>query len=101
MARLDIRKLKSAKTHVTLIVELQSNYMRDIPTILVAPLVSTKRRKPYDVINPVIEIDGEQMAIRLEEMVGIPATSVGDKVGSASDAEDSIGIAINRLLFYV
>jgi toxin CcdB len=101
MARLDIRKLKGSKARVSLVVELQSDYMRDIPTILVAPVVSTKRRPPYEVINPVIEVAGELMAIRLEEMAGVPVALLGDVAGSASHAENSIAVAINRLLFYV
>ena len=101
MARLDVRKLRGAKARANLVVELQSDYMREIPTVIVAPLMSTKRRKPYALINPVVQIAGEQMAIRLEEMVGIPVAMLGDIAGTAAAAENEIAIGLNRLLFYV
>jgi hypothetical protein len=100
MARFDVRRLRT-KTRISLVVELQSDYMREIPTVLVAPLVSTKQLKPYDLINPVVEIGGEKMALRLEQIAGIPAALLGDVVASVSEAEDAISVAINRLLFYV
>jgi len=101
MARLDVRKLKTTRGPTRLVVELQSNYMRDIPTVIVAPLISAKRRQPYKIINPVIASAGEQMTIRLEEMVGVPTALLGELVGSASSAEYEISVALNRLLFYL
>jgi hypothetical protein len=75
--------------------------MRDIPTVLVAPLVGIEQRKPYDLINPLVEIGGQQMAIRLEELAGIPAALLGDRVASVADADDRISTALHRLMFYV
>lgn len=101
MARLDIRKLRGSKGPTRLVVELQSDYMREIPTVIVAPLVGTKRRPPYAGINPVIEVAGEQMSIRLEEMVGVPTALLGDVAGSVAGAEHDVSVALNRLLFYL
>jgi hypothetical protein len=63
--------------------------------------VSAKQLKPYDLINPIVEIDGEKMALRLEQMAGVPAALLGDVVASVSEAEEAISVAFNRLLFYV
>lgn len=101
MARFDVRKLRGPRNRVSLVAEIQSDYMRDIPTVLVAPLVSLKQRKPYDLINPLIEIGGQQMAIRLEELAGVPAALLGERVASVAEAEDRISTALHRLMFYV
>jgi toxin CcdB len=100
MARLDVRRLKS-KGRVTLVVEIQSDYMRGLPTVVVAPLIKTRELKPYDLINPVIEVAGQSMAIRLEQMAGVPAANLGDTVASAQHAETEVSVALQRLLFYV
>jgi hypothetical protein len=100
MARFDIRRLR-VKARARFVVEIQSDYMRDIPTVLVAPVVSVKDLSPYALINPIVDVDGQKMALRLEQLAGVPAAALGQVVGSAADAEDSINVAINRLIFYV
>ena len=100
MARFDVRQLKT-RNRANLVIEIQSDYMREIPTVLVAPVVPVKELKPYDLINPIIEIRGEKMALRLEQMAGVPAAGLGTLVASAVDAEDKIAVALNKLLFYV
>lgn len=100
MARLDVRRLK-AKGRVTLVVEIQSDYMRELPTVVVAPLIKIKELKAYDLINPVIEIRGQAMAIRLEQMAGVPVGNLGDTVASARHAETAVSAALQRLLYYV
>ena len=62
MARFDVRRMRGPKTRASLVVEMQSDYMRGIPTVLVAPLVSVKQLAPYNVINPIVEIGGEVKA---------------------------------------
>lgn len=101
MARFDVRKLRGPRTSISLVVEIQSDYMRDIPTVIVAPLISVSQLKPYDLINPVVEVGGKQMAIRLEQLAGVPAASLGDRVAPLTIAEDRISTALHRLMFYV
>ena len=101
MARFDVRRMRGPKTRASLVVEMQSDYMRGIPTVLVAPLVSVKQLAPYNVINPIVEIGGEKLALRLEQMAGVSAAMLGERVASVLDAEDRISAALNRLLLYV
>jgi hypothetical protein len=75
--------------------------MRDLPTMLVAPIIAVNELKPYSLINPVIELDGKQMAVRLEQMAGIPVASLGDTVMSLAGLEDQLAVALHRLIFYV
>ena len=101
MARLDVRRLRGPKTRVNLVLELQSDYMRDLPTVLVAPLISVKHLRPYEGINPILKIGDAEYAVRLEQMAGVPAATLGERVSSAVHAEAGISTALNRLLFYV
>lgn len=75
--------------------------MRDIPTVRAAPLVSIKQLKAYDLINPIVEIGEQQMAVRLEQLAGNPTALLGDRVSSIAAAQDRISIALHRLMLYV
>lgn len=99
MARLDVRRLKS-KGPISLVLEIQSDLMRDLPTVLVAPLIETKALKPFSLINPLVEVGGRQMAVRLEQMVGAPAARLGEPVVSLRGIEHEVSVALGRLLFY-
>ena len=94
MARLDVRRLRT-KGRVNFVVEIQSDCMREIPTVLVAPLVKVTQLAPYGLINPIVEIDGEKLAIRLEQMAGIQADNLGSLVASIANREDEISVALN------
>jgi toxin CcdB len=100
MARLDVRRLRS-KGRISLVVEIQSDYMRDLPTMLVAPVIAVSELKPYGLINPIVQINGKQMAVRLEQMAGVPVASLGDIVASLAGVEDELSVALHRLVFYV
>jgi hypothetical protein len=101
MARLDVRRMRGPRTRVNLVVEIQSDYMRDIPTVLVAPLVATKQLKPYGDINPIVRIGEDEFAVRLEQMAGVSSAMLGDRIASLVEDEDRISAALNKLLYYV
>lgn len=98
MARLDIRKLKS-KGRVQLVVEIQSDMVDDLPTAIVAPLIEPGELAPYKDINPIFKIRNKTMALRVEQLVGIPRKLLGDKVGSLIEEEYQVSRALDRLLF--
>lgn len=100
MARLDIRRVQR-HGRIRLVVELQSNYARDLPTVVVAPLIPIDDARALPYVNPIVEHRGQQFAVRLEQMLGIPVGELGQTMGSLSDREYEIATAINRLLFYV
>lgn len=100
MARLDVRRLK-ARARVRFVLELQSDYMRDLPTVVVAPLIPVDELNPYPGINPVVDVDGRSFAIRLEQIAGVQETNLGGLVSNLSEREFEIATAMNRLLFYV
>ncbi len=101
MARLDVRRMRGPKGRVSLVVEIQSNFMRDIPTVLVAPMLTPQQLAPYADINPIVRIGEDDYAIRLEQMAGVSSASLGEKVATLSEAEYRISEAISKLLHYL
>ena len=101
MARLDVRRMRGSKTRISLVVEIQSDYMRDIPTVLVAPLVPPRQLAPYGAINPIVRVGEDDYAIRLEQMAGVSAANLGERVTSLAGIEDEISVALHKLMFYV
>ncbi len=97
MARLDVRRLKGVKG-VALIVEMQSELLADIRTVVVVPLVPPKQLPAMDEINPVFDIHGQEFALRAEQIVSVPRSRLGETVGSLAREEYRVLRALDRLL---
>jgi toxin CcdB len=97
MARLDVRRLTQVRG-VALVVEMQAELLADIKTAIVAPLVPVRQLPPIAEVNPVITFDGQKMALRLEQLISIPRSRLGNKVGSMLGEEYQIMRALDRLL---
>lgn len=98
MARLDVRRVKGV-AGVALVLELQAELQTDIHTAVVAPLISPLVLPPIPEVNPLVEADGEKLAVRLEQMLSFPKSRLGAKVGNLLDQEYRITRAVERLLF--
>jgi toxin CcdB len=97
MARLDVRRLTQVRG-VALVVEMQAELLIDIKTSIVAPLVPVRQLPPMVEVNPVMEFDGHDMALRLEQLISIPRGRLGKTVGSLEAHEYQIMRALDRLL---
>ena len=97
MARLDVRRLTQVRG-VSLVVEMQAEILADIKTVVVAPLVPVRQLPPIEEVNPVLEFDGRQMAVRLEQLISIPRARLGAKAGDLVAHEYQIMRALDRLL---
>lgn len=82
-----------------LVLELQADDATELPTVLVAPLVYPDELAPIPGFTPLIEVDGEKLALRVDHMAGIPRERLGAKVGNLLDQEYRITRAVERLLF--
>lgn len=98
MARLDVRRVKGF-AGVALVLELQAELQAEIHTAVVAPLISPMRLPPILEVNPLVDINGETLAVRLEQMISFPKSRLGAKAGNLLDQEYRIGRAVERLLF--
>lgn len=97
MARLDVRRLKQVRG-LSLALEMQAELLTDIDTVIIAPLMPVRRLPPIEEINPVFEIGGEKLALRLEQLISIPRSRLGDTVTNLVEHEYRIMRALDRLL---
>jgi toxin CcdB len=97
MARLDIRKLKQAKS-VSFVVEMQSELLADIDTVVVAPIVPVRALPPIAEVNPIVTLGDKEHAVRLEQLISVPRRLLGEKVGSLLAEEYRLMRALDRLL---
>ena len=97
MARLDVRRIKGVRG-ISLVVEMQSDLLEDIQTVIVAPLTPTDRLPPIREVNPPLYFEGQEMALRLEQLISIPRSRLGSVVGNILGDECQIVRALDRLL---
>ena len=97
MARLDVRKLSQARG-VSLVLEMQAELLDDITTVVVIPLVPLKSLPPIAEVNPVVSVKGQELAVRVEQIVSIPRTRLGAVVDNLTREDYRIMRAVDRLL---
>ncbi len=93
MQQFDIRRLKDAGP--ALIVVLQHDVLANAATVVVAPLLSTKKYKVSPRLHPVIEVEGEFYMIGTELLFAIERKRIGDKVDTAIGSIDDIKNALD------
>lgn len=97
MARLEVRRLKQVRS-ITLALELQSELLDDIDTIVVAPLVPVRTLLPIREVNPIVKVREQEFAVRLEQLISMPKGRLGEVVGNLLADEYRIMRALDRLL---
>ncbi len=82
------------------LIDLQSDFMDDLETRLVAPLVPSGRREtPLPRLHPVVEIEGKRHHIVMQEMAAVPRQTLsGRPVANLSDRSYEITAAIDFLV---
>lgn len=77
---------------------LQSDLLRDLATVVVAPLIEEGRfGKPATVLNPVFEIEGNRVVLSVTELAGISRRDLGGYVTSLGQARQELIAAIDLL----
>lgn len=65
------------------LVALQHDLLRDLETIVVAPLVRQgEGTRPMSGLNPVVEFSGERLVVSVQELAGVSRRQLGNSVGS-------------------
>jgi len=104
MAQYDIHALGAPRNAprrfpATYVVDLQASLYAHLPTRLVAPLVpASVHGKPFERINPIIELDGRSYVLVIQQSVGLTTRDLGPVVGSAAGQADAIKDALDLLL---
>ena len=80
------------------LVALQSDLMvRNLDTVVVAPLEPLASGTFVDRLNPNVEVDGRSFALVAQELVAVRKNVLGSPRGSIADARDSIIAALDLL----
>lgn len=100
MRQFDILPNPSRETaaRVPYLVVLQNDLLRELSTTVVAPLIQKAEfGRPASVLNPVFEVQGEQVVLSVAELAGISRHQLGEPVGSVAGRRDEILAAIDLL----
>ncbi len=95
MARFDVYRASSG----TLLLDCQNDFLMDIETRLVAPLlpmaqVDWAMRR----LTPVFHVDDVELVMMTPLLVGVPKRELGKRIASLADEQDVIMSAIDMLL---
>lgn len=101
MAQFDIYAVPVADAdYAPYLVELQSDLVSELETAIVAPLVRRADAGPIvHHLHPVIRFGSEELVLRIGELVSLPRTVLGRKVGSIKSDREALMAAIDIVFF--
>lgn len=76
---------------------MQSHFMDEMPTALIAPLIRDPRSGDFTRVSVVVEYAGEALHLALAEMAPILRADLGRPVANLLAYEDDIRRALDRL----
>jgi toxin CcdB len=93
MRQFDVCRLK----HGEIVVVLQHDYLSDLKSRLVAPLVLAKQMKPVERIHVAVAFDDEQYLVVMDQLTAVSVSSIGRKLGSLIAFEYKLKNAVDRM----
>ncbi len=101
MAQFDVHAAPAADAdYAPYLVELQSDLVSGLDTAIVAPLVRRADAGPIvHHLNPVIRFGDDELVLRIGELVSLPRTVLGRKVGSIKSDHEALMAAIDVVFF--
>lgn len=99
MRQFDVFPNPSPRSRVAapFIVLMQSHFLDEMPTALVAPLIREPRSGDFTRVSVAVVLDGETLQLSLAELAPIARAELRRPVGSLKDSEDDIRRALDRL----
>ena len=101
MAQFDVHAVLAADVdYAPYLVELQSDLVAGLDTVIVAPLVRRADAGPIvHHLNPVIRFGEDELVLRIGELVSLPRTVLGRKVGSVKADREALMAAVDIIFF--
>lgn len=95
----DVLANPSARSRAVIpfIVALQSHFLEEMPTVLVAPLVRIPPDAVYTRVALPVTFQDEDLMLSLAEMAAVSKASLSAPVGNLASHEDAIRRALDRL----
>lgn len=95
MAQFDIHRFSDT----ILVIDLQNGFLNSMATRLVAPVYPVGNEALLiKRLNPVIMVEERRCFIAMQEAAAVRASALGEPVGNAGDARDSIVAALDLLV---
>lgn len=98
MAQFDLFRNPRAGAY-PLLLDVQADLLARLSTRIVVPLMTAKRygAKPITRLNPTVTVRGVEHVLVFQELAAIPASALGDKVGSLADRRADLVTALDLL----
>ena len=93
MSQFDVFENPDKKTNqsVPYLLDVQSNLLDKLATRVVVPLIAASAMgRAIKYLNPEFSIENNTVFMSTAELAGIPARSLGEKVGSLKEKRDEI-----------
>lgn len=79
------------KDEIPYLLDIQADILESIATRVIVPISSLEKiPKPISIVNPVFNIDGQEMVALFDELSAYPKNALGDKISSLIDERAKI-----------
>lgn len=98
MAQFDLHRNPRGGAYPHLL-DVQADLLAGLATRVVVPLITAKRHgaRPITRLNPVVKLDGKDHVLLFQELASIPASALGERVGSLAARRADLVAAIDLL----
>ncbi|MBI2242372.1 MAG: CcdB family protein [Magnetospirillum gryphiswaldense] len=79
------------------VVDVQSDQLDGLPTRMIVPLAIPADFQPLRHLNPLVEINGEHLALMTQFMAALPRHILGQPLTNLADRRDDIVAALDFL----
>jgi toxin CcdB len=99
MAQFDIYRNPSGKQLFPLVLDVQAEILSALATRVVVPMAPLKRfgSKPIRRLNPTLRIGRVEYLLVFQELAAIPASELGERVGTLASRRSELMDAIDLL----
>lgn len=80
------------------LLDIQSDFLNELKTQLVVPVIKLAERKPITRLNPIFQWEQQQYLLVVQEMAAIPANNLGVKVTELETLRGEILAAVDLLI---
>lgn len=94
MGQFDVHRLSDG----VLVVDLQTDLIGLEATRLVAPLRPEGRYALFPGLTPVVQVEGEHLVVRLQELAAVPASALGPRIATIGHARDALKRGLDILI---
>jgi len=80
------------------LLDIQNDFLQELKTRLVVPVMELTGKKPITRLNPVFEWQQKSYLLIVQEMAAIPAGQLGDKVTQLENMRGEILAALDLMI---